>query len=67
MRGVPRLVQMAMTATREMATASGGKGRKVAVLGAAGGIGQPLSMLMKVANSWIYVWRAACAGRTLLT
>ncbi len=34
---------------RQMAsTAGSGIGRKVAVLGAAGGIGQPLSMLMKV-------------------
>ncbi len=32
---------------REFATASGSK-RKVAVLGANGGIGQPLAMLMKV-------------------
>lgn len=33
---------------RGMATAARGKERKVAVLGAAGGIGQPLSLLMKV-------------------
>jgi malate dehydrogenase len=33
---------------RGMATSARGKERKVAVLGAAGGIGQPLSLLMKV-------------------
>jgi hypothetical protein len=43
-----RLLSLAMQASREMATSARDKGRKVAVLGAAGGIGQPLSMLMKV-------------------
>lgn len=43
------LAQWALGASRGMASAAaGGPGRKVAVLGAAGGIGQPLSMLMKV-------------------
>ena len=42
------LAQMAMQLGREMATAAKAPERKVAVLGAAGGIGQPLSMLMKV-------------------
>jgi NADPH:quinone reductase-like Zn-dependent oxidoreductase len=44
------LVQLAAQFTRQMATAPG-IGRKVAVLGAAGGIGQPLSMLMKAGFS----------------
>ena len=48
-RQVPRIAQlMAQWASRDFATAARGKERKVAVLGAAGGIGQPLSMLMKV-------------------
>lgn len=43
------LQQLAAQFSRAMASSSGsGMGRKVAVLGAAGGIGQPLSMLMKV-------------------
>ncbi len=37
--------RLATSATRGFATAAGGK--KVAVLGAAGGIGQPLSLLLK--------------------
>ena len=37
-----------MQFARQMASAPVTQGRKVAVLGAAGGIGQPLSMLMKV-------------------
>ena len=32
---------------RALSAAAGGPGRKVAVLGAAGGIGQPLGLLMK--------------------
>ena len=40
--------QLAMQFARQMASAPQAPGRKVAVLGAAGGIGQPLSMLMKV-------------------
>jgi len=43
-----QLAQMAMAMARHMATGSKAPGRKVAVLGAAGGIGQPLSMLMKM-------------------
>jgi len=43
-----KLFSLAVQATREMATSARGEGRKVAVLGAAGGIGQPLSMLMKM-------------------
>jgi glycerate kinase len=39
---------MLSSLVRGMATAARGKERKVAVLGAAGGIGQPLSLLMKV-------------------
>ncbi len=38
----------ALASSRQYASAAGVEGRKVAVLGAAGGIGQPLSMLMKV-------------------
>lgn len=40
---------MAFQASREMATRAP-KDRKVAILGAAGGIGQPLSLLMKVGS-----------------
>jgi len=36
---------------RDMATGARGKDRKVAVLGAAGGIGQSLSLLMKVGET----------------
>ena len=42
------LAQLAAKFSRQMASSAGGIGRKVVVLGAAGGIGQPLSMLMKV-------------------
>lgn len=43
------LLRLAMqAASRSMASASGAPARKVAVLGAAGGIGQPLSLLMKM-------------------
>lgn len=42
------LKQLALQFARQMASAPAAQGRKVAVLGAAGGIGQPLSMLMKV-------------------
>lgn len=47
MRSTGKLLAQAMQASREMATKAG-KERKVAVLGAAGGIGQPLSLLMKM-------------------
>lgn len=47
MRSTAQLVKMAFQASREMATKAP-KDRKVAVLGAAGGIGQPLSLLMKM-------------------
>jgi hypothetical protein len=40
--------QQQQSASFASAAAAGAKPRKVAVLGAAGGIGQPLSMLMKV-------------------
>jgi malate dehydrogenase len=40
--------KLAAALGRGMATAAKGKERKVAVLGAAGGIGQPLSLLMKM-------------------
>jgi hypothetical protein len=42
------LLQWAAQASRSFAASSGGPERKVAVLGAAGGIGQPLSLLLKV-------------------
>ncbi|PNH05328.1 Malate dehydrogenase, mitochondrial [Tetrabaena socialis] len=45
------LTKWAVAAARGFAAgAASGPGRKVAVLGAAGGIGQPLSMLMKMNN-----------------
>jgi malate dehydrogenase len=47
MRSTAQALKMAFQASREMATRAP-KDRKVAVLGAAGGIGQPLSLLMKV-------------------
>lgn len=46
-----QLLSMAMQASRSYSSQSA-PGRKVAVLGAAGGIGQPLSMLMKM-NSMV--------------
>ena len=49
------LAQLAAQFTRQMASSAPGIGRKVAVLGAAGGIGQPLSMLMKVSFSLIHL------------
>lgn len=43
------LMSWAVQASRTMATSTAeGPGRKVAILGAAGGIGQPLSLLLKV-------------------
>lgn len=42
------LNQLVQQFSRQMATGTGGIGRKVAVLGAAGGIGQPVSLLMKM-------------------
>jgi malate dehydrogenase len=47
MRSTAQALKMAFQASREMASRAP-KDRKVAVLGAAGGIGQPLSLLMKV-------------------
>jgi hypothetical protein len=48
MRSAAQALKLAFQATqREMATRAP-KDRKVAILGAAGGIGQPLSLLMKV-------------------
>jgi hypothetical protein len=48
-----KYLSWAMQAYRQMASSSrmATQPRKVAVLGAAGGIGQPLSMLMKVQPS----------------
>lgn len=48
-RVLAQAMQAAVQQSREMASTSG-KARKVAVLGAAGGIGQPLSLLMKVSQ-----------------
>lgn len=42
------LLNWALQASRGFAAAPGAPARKVAVLGAAGGIGQPLSLLLKV-------------------
>ena len=47
MRGLLRLSQQALTASRAYSSSSTPE-RKVAILGAAGGIGQPLALLMKV-------------------
>jgi hypothetical protein len=47
MRSAAKALQLAFQASREFASKAP-KDRKVAVLGAAGGIGQPLSLLMKV-------------------
>lgn len=47
MRSATKALQLAFQASREFASKAP-KDRKVAVLGAAGGIGQPLSLLMKV-------------------
>lgn len=52
MKGAQQLLQAtykaALASSRQYASSAGVEGRKVAVLGAAGGIGQPLSLLMKV-------------------
>lgn len=52
MKGAQQLLQAtykaALASSRQYASSASGEGRKVAVLGAAGGIGQPLSLLMKV-------------------
>jgi malate dehydrogenase len=42
------MAQWAAQAARGFAASAGTPARKVAVLGAAGGIGQPLSLLLKV-------------------
>ena len=47
MRGLLRLSQQALAASRAYSSSSTPE-RKVAILGAAGGIGQPLALLMKV-------------------
>ena len=47
MRGLLRLSQQALTASRAYSSSSTPE-RKVAILGAAGGIGQPLALLMNV-------------------
>ncbi|CAK0783690.1 hypothetical protein CVIRNUC_006889 [Coccomyxa viridis] len=47
MRGLLRLSQQALTASRAYSSSSTPE-RKVAILGAAGGIGQPLALLMKM-------------------
>lgn len=68
MRSTAQLVKQLAQASREMATRSG-KERKVAVLGAAGGIGQPLSLLMKVGpegSDAIKSWRRPRAGASSL-
>lgn len=57
LKGVAQQQQQAAS----FAAAAGAKPRKVAVLGAAGGIGQPLSMLMKVSAS--VKARVACVKR----
>lgn len=64
MRSAAQALKLAFQATqREMATRAP-KDRKVAILGAAGGIGQPLSLLMKVGS----LARAqACEARDLQT
>lgn len=64
-RNVQSLLSMYAQATRGLAAVAGaGPGRKVAVLGAAGGIGQPLSMLMKVRGRWGWLLAPACVPHT---
>ena len=61
MRGGPKILQALAPLVREYAAGRGKEaGRKVAVLGAAGGIGQSLSLLMKVRGCGAL--RAAVAG-----
>lgn len=48
-----KLSQAAASSARSASTLA--QGRKVVVIGAAGGIGQPLSLLMKMVRGW-----AAC-------
>jgi hypothetical protein len=55
MSSASALQQLVAKFSRQMASSAAGSiGRKVVVLGAAGGIGQPLSMLMKVVASVHY-------------
>ncbi len=48
MKGLLRLSQQALAASQRAYSSSSTPERKVAILGAAGGIGQPLGLLMKV-------------------
>ena len=48
MRGLLRISQQALAASQRTYSSSSTPERKVAILGAAGGIGQPLGLLMKV-------------------
>lgn len=61
-----QLINWALQAGRELATASKAptRERKVAILGAGGGIGQPLSMLMKVRTLPLYLlpWDSHCSS-----
>lgn len=59
-RVLAQAMKAAAQQTREMAS-TGGKPRKVAVLGAAGGIGQPLSLLMKVGYFRRLLWSLVSA------
>ena len=70
MRGLLRLSQQALAASRAYSSSSTPE-RKVAILGAAGGIGQPLALLMKVCLysssriSWGYSPCNPCSMRSI--
>lgn len=53
MRSLLRVTQNLLRATERAYSSSSTPDRKVAILGAAGGIGQPLSLLMKVRDLYI--------------
>ena len=53
MRGLLNLSQRALAASQRAYSSSSTPERKVAILGAAGGIGQPLGLLMKVSLNCI--------------
>ena len=63
MARIPQVFNLLKNAQRSFASAAAAsaKPRKVAVLGAAGGIGQPLSMLMKV-RVQVVLTEGGCIG-----
>ena len=57
MQSLKKIAPMAFAGARNASTL-----RKVCVIGAAGGIGQPLGLLMKMVRSFVPLWRGAARG-----